>query len=92
MTEDKTINGGVYAVHGTESHVMKTFQKDYVWCYKQVYLEEYLPYSKDAVVVEVGANEVTYYVNTTAVRKSDLLIGAWPNVDENGYVINNGGA
>ncbi|MBR6200735.1 MAG: hypothetical protein IKQ61_10805 [Spirochaetales bacterium] len=77
---------GVHAVHGSESHYMANARMGYVWIYKQVYLDHYQTYSKDAVVVEIGDSEVTYYVNTAAIRKSDLLIGAWPHIAADGTV------
>ncbi|MBR6062280.1 MAG: hypothetical protein IKP67_09415, partial [Spirochaetales bacterium] len=77
---------GVHAVHGSESHYMADALMGYVRYYKQVYLDHYQTYSKDAVVVEIGDSEVTYYVNTAAVRKSNLLIGAWPHIAADGTV------
>ena len=74
---------GVHAIHGTESHYMVNGLRNNCWTYQQVYLDEYQHYSKDAVVVDIGENEVTYYVNAAAIRKSDLLIGAYPS--DNGH-------
>lgn len=41
---------------------------------KTTTLDKYMTYSKDAVIVSVGASEVSVIVNKSAIRKSDLLL------------------
>ncbi len=88
---DSTSNG-VHTIHGTESHYMVNGLRHNQWTYQQVYLKYYQNYSKDAVVVDIGEDEVTYYVNAAAVRKGDLLIGAYPHYEVvGGAIYTNGG-
>ena len=72
---------GYSVIHGNADHYMDWsnawFGNSYGWV-KTVYLENYMNYSKDAVVLNVASDKVTLYVNTAAIRKSDLMIRVCP--------------
>lgn len=84
-TDDEgTIANGLHAVYGASelyydySNVIYT-EEGYAAVGisnipKAVTLDKYKTYSKEAVIVDVGENEVTVYVNKSAIKKSDLLL------------------
>ena len=74
---------GLYPVYGTAEFYLD-------WSYalltntklvKEIYLEKYKNYNKDSLIVKVDSDNVTVYVDTAAVKKSDLFMCACPGYD-----------
>ncbi|MBO6176561.1 MAG: hypothetical protein J6O39_03375 [Treponema sp.] len=96
FTVAKNENGelvdGLYAVYGG-SKTYRDYRNPY--SYRIRTLENYMTYSKEAVVVEVAGETVNIYLNKGAIRKSDLLLcSGWrpANADENQTGTSEGGS
>ena len=53
--------------------------RDYV---RKIYLDNYQIYSKDAVVIDIGKEKVTLYVNMAAIKKQDVTVNITPNYED----------
>lgn len=74
---------GLYPVYGTAemyldwSYALLTNTK----LVKEIYLEKYKNYNKDSLIVKVDGDKVTVYVDTAAIKKTDLFMCACPGYD-----------
>ena len=53
--------------------------RDYV---RKTHLDNYQIYSKDAVVIDIGTDKVTLYVNMAGIKKQDVTINITPNYED----------
>lgn len=51
---------------------------------RKIYLDNYAIYSKEAIIIDIGEEKVTLYVNMAAIKKQDVTINITPNYGEEG--------
>jgi len=86
---EDSVENGLHAIYGSAPSYYD-YEQYTILDYKEVFLDKYMSYSKEAVVFDVGEESVTLYINKNAIKKSDLIIctGFSDNeLDEDGNLI-----
>ena len=81
--EQSELQDGLYPVYGTADFYLAWSKAllsntNYV---REIFLDKYVNYNKDSLIVEIAGDKATVYVDTAAIKKSDLFMCACPGYD-----------
>ena len=86
--KDKATATGLQPLYGRNSSYLDYndafFGNNFRDFVRKIYLDNYAIYSKEAIIIDIGTEKVTLYVNMAAIKKQDVTINITPNYGEEG--------